>query len=104
MSEAHNAVAARYIEMKKRMHYMVFHAGWRVYPAFWKTAILLVHPDSDAVPTDLMHIIDGLNERGITAPVAVRVILFLAALTRSMLCSPRRLKNRAAKPLSGCFL
>ena len=36
-----------------------------------------------------MHIIDSLNERGITAPVLLRVpILFLTALTRSMLCSP----------------
>lgn len=39
----------------------------------------LVHPDRpDAVPTDLMHIIDSLNERGITAPVLLRVADFIS--------------------------
>lgn len=39
----------------------------------------LVHPDHpDAVPTDLMHIIDSLNERGITAPVLLRVADFIS--------------------------
>lgn len=39
----------------------------------------LVHPDRpEAVPTDLMHIIDSLNERGITAPVLLRVADFIS--------------------------
>lgn len=39
----------------------------------------LAHPDRpDAVPTDLMHIIDSLNERGITAPVLLRVADFIS--------------------------
>ena len=61
MSEAQNTVALPpHPEIEKRMHYMVFHAGGRVYPHSGKRHIGLVHPDRpDAVPTDLMHIIDS---------------------------------------------
>ncbi|MEC7266693.1 MAG: hypothetical protein VXV74_04620, partial [Pseudomonadota bacterium] len=81
MSEAHNTMALPpHPEIEKAdALYGVSRWGGGFIRILENGHIGLVHPDRpDAVPTDLMHIIDSLNERGITAPVLLRVADFIS--------------------------